>query len=288
MQKSLEEIKSLLETPEVREVIQTEIQEAVKIVEAEYSVKIEKLDEDKKSFEKETFITKKMLLAKANLYEKKLQEYYQSKFTEAKEKLATEVFAFIQDSASSLIKSVKEDATATTKLAKIEEAFSQAVRVMSPHMNINELVDTKTDEISVLKARLNDALSENKVLKSEKLSEDIQALVVNETTGYAPEIRLAITSALKKMNLKTMVEAKEAIDGLKKAINKEAKKIQEAASVTESRLPVPKKKDVETDSKKLDNAIKAVKENKVAIVEEKNKAVKNSFKELRLPEYNIV
>lgn len=287
MQKSLEEIRSLLETPEVREIIQTEIQEAVKIVEAEYSTKIVNLDEDKKSFEKETFITKKMLLAKSNLYEKKLQEYYQSKFMEAKEKLATEVFAFIQDSATGLIKSVKEDAASATKLAKIEEAFSQAVRAMAPHMNINELLDNKSEEAAKIKMRLNDALAENITLKADKLSEDIQALVINETTGYAPEVRLAITSALKKMNLKTMVEAKEAIDGLKKAINKEAKKVQ-AEAVTEAKIPASVKKVTDSDSKKLDTAIKNVKETKAIIVEEKKQAVKNSFKELRLPEYNIV
>lgn len=283
-----DEIKSLLETPEVRDVIQAEIQEATKAAEAEYASKAEQLDESKKSFEKETFITKKMLLSKANLYERKLQEFYQSKFNEAKEKLATEVFAFITDSVSGLVKSVKEDAASTSKLAKIEEAFSQAVRAMAPHMNINELVDSNAEEAIKLKARLNDALAENKTLKSERLSEDIQALVVNETSGYEPEVRLAITSALKKMGLKSMVEAKEAIDGLKKAIKKEVSKKETTTPVTEAKETVSIKKTLEAETKKLEEAVKNVKETKVVLAEENKKAAQKPFTEMRLPDYEIV
>ena len=127
-------------------------------------------------------------------------------------------------------RAVTEDATLTSKYEKMQEAFSDAVRLMSPHFNINELTEANQETIEKYKKQLNNEKLENAKLREKVLSDELEVLVVKECAGYPLEKKTVIVSALKEVKPKTLVEAKEAIEAIKATIRD---------SVKESPAPAP-------------------------------------------------
>lgn len=260
----IKEINVLLENPEIKEVLEAAIQEQCKDHQDKLDAKVLELETAKKAGEKELFIKKQMLLSKANLYESKLKEMYESKFKELSKKVSADVFNFINESVNKVTRAVTEDATSNTKYEKMQEAFSNAVRLLSPHFNINELVESNTESVEKYKQKLNASELENRKLREKVLSDELEVLVVKECAGYPLEKKTIIVSALKEVKPKTLVEAKEAIEAIKESIRESAK----VAPVVESVKPIitaPKSsvKDVKSslvvlaeDAKKRDQAKK--------------------------------
>lgn len=230
----IKEINELLENPEVKEVLESAIQEQLKDRQDALDAKIQELEDSKKVSEKELFIKKHMLLSKANLYEAKLKEIYESKFKELSKKVSTDVFNFINESVNKVTKAVTEDATANTKQEKMQEAFSNAVRLLSPFFNINELTEANNESVEKYKQKLNVSELENQKLRGKVLSDELEVLVVKECAGYPLEKKAVIVSALKEVRPKTLVEAKEAIEAIKASIRESAAP---TATVTESVKP---------------------------------------------------
>ena len=263
----IKEINELLETPEIKEVVEAAILEQCKDRQDSLDKKLQELEEAKKSAEKDLFIKKQMLLSKANLYEAKLKDVYESKFKELSKKISTDVFNFINESVNKVTKVVTEDATVISKSEKMQEAFSNAVRLMSPYLNINELAEANTEVIEKYKKQLNSEKIENAKLREKVLSDELEVLVVKECAGYPLEKKTVIVSALKEVKPKTLVEAKEAIESIKAAIREESVKVIEKLAVTESKsvaATVKSVKDVKSslitlaeDSKKREQAKKA-------------------------------
>ena len=259
----IKEISELLETPEIKEVLETAIQEQCKEHQDALDKKIQELVETKKAAEKELFIKKQMLLSKANLYEAKLKETYEAKFKELSKKISSDVFGFISESVTKVTKAVTEDATTVGKVEKMQEAFSNAVRLMSPYLNINELTEANTETIEKYKKQLNAEKVENAKLRDKVLSDELEVLVVKECAGYPLEKKTIIASALKEVKPKTLVEAKEAIESIKASIREDAAK------------EVPAVKTPVTESKKVAptplRPIKDVKSSLVALAEDAKK-----------------
>lgn len=229
----IKEINELLENPEVKEVLEAAIQEHCKTRQDALDQKILDLEVSAKAAEKELFIKKQMLLSKANLYEAKLKDVYESKFNELSKKVSSDVFNFINESISKVTKAVTEDVTANNKLEKMQEAFSSAVRILSPFFNINEITEANTVSADKYKKQLNSVQLENQILRSKVLSDELEVLVVKECAGYPLEKKTVIVSALKEVKPKTLVEAKEAIEAIKASIRQSA-----ATELTESVTPV--------------------------------------------------
>ncbi len=266
----IKEISELLETPEIKEVVESAILEQCKERQDILDKKIQELEESKKASEKELFIKKQMLLSKANLYEAKLKETYDGKFKELSKKISTDVFNFISESVNKVTKAVTEDATAVGKVEKMQEAFSNAVRLMSPYLNINELVEANTEVIDKYKKQLNIEKIENAKLRDKVLSDELEALVIKECAGYPLEKKTIIASTLKEIKPKTLVEAREAIESIKTSIRQDAAKatpVVVVAPVTENKkvvAPLKPIKDVKSslvalaeDAKKRETAKKA-------------------------------
>ena len=265
----IKEINELLETPEIKEVLESAIQEQLKERQDALDKKIEELEEAKKAGEKELFIKKQMLLSKANLYEAKLKGLYESKFNELSKKVSADVFNFINESVSKVVKAVTEDATLTSKYEKMQEAFSDAVRLMSPYFNINELTEANQETIEKYKKQLNAEKIRNAKLSEKVLSDELEVLVVKECAGYPLEKKTVIVQALKEVKPKTLVEAKDAIEAIKATIRDAAKAAPAPTPVTEGTTPVvteakPVVKDVKSslialaeDTKKREQAKKA-------------------------------
>lgn len=266
---NIKEINELLETPEVKEVLEAAIQEQCKDRQDALDAKIAELEESKKSAEKELFIKKQLLVNKSNLYESKLKTMYESKFNELSKKVATDVFNFISESVNKVTKAVSEDATSTSKFEKMQEAFSDAVRLLSPYFNINELTEASVEQAEKYKRQLNAEKLENAKLREKVLSDDLEVLVVKECAGYPLEKKTLIVQALKEVKPKTLVEAKEAIESIKTSI-REAAKVTPAPVVVEGVevpvVPAPKQpvKDVKSslvalaeDAKKREQIKKA-------------------------------
>ncbi len=250
----IKELNELLESPEVKEIVESAIQEQCKERQDLLDAKIKELEESKKATEKEFFIKKQMLLSKANLYEGKLKEVYESKFKELSKKVSADVFSFINESINGLTKAVVEE-TSPNKAEKMQEAFSNAVRVMSPFLNINELVESNTETIEKYKQKLNAAELENHRLRSKVLSDEFEALVVKECAGYPLDKKTIIVNTLKELKPKTLTEAKNAIEDIKKTIREKVD-----TSVTESKKPVastPSVKQVKSSLITLAENIKA-------------------------------
>lgn len=229
----IKEINELLETPEIKEVLEAAIQEQCKERQEALDAKIAELEEAKKVGEKELFIKKQLLVTKSNLYESKLKTVYETKFNELSKKVATDVFNFISESVNKVTKAVSEDATSTSKFEKMQEAFSDAVRVLSPYFNINELVEANTESTEKYKRLLNAEKLENIKLREKVLSDELEALVVKECVGYPLEKKTVIVAALKEVKPKTLVEAKEAIETIKTTIRDTVK----IAPVVEAVVP---------------------------------------------------
>lgn len=219
----IKEINELLENPEIKEVLEAAIQEQCKEHQDALDKKTKELEEAKKAAEKELFIKKQMLLSKANLYESKLKTVYESKFNELSKKISSDVFNFINESVNKVTKAVAEDATSSSKFEKMQEAFSSAVRVLSPYLNINELVEANNESVEKYKQKLNSSELENRKLREKVLSDELEVLVVKECAGYPLEKKTIIVAALKEVKPKTLVEAKEAIEAIKTTIRESAK-----------------------------------------------------------------
>lgn len=111
----MKQIKELLANADVHQIIEEQIQAAIAESKAELDTEKTKLVEQKKSFEKEAFIFKKTILAKSNLYETKLKDFYEAKFNEAKKKLGKEVYEFMNESVKKITKAIEEDVKADRK-----------------------------------------------------------------------------------------------------------------------------------------------------------------------------
>ena len=234
----IKEITELLETPEVKEVLEAAIQEQCKERQDALDALILEAKEAQKVAEKELFIKKQMLLSKANLYEAKIKDVYEAKFGELSKKISTDVFNFIGESLNKVTKAVTEDATATNKTEKMQEAFSNAVRLLSPYFNINELTEANAETLEKYKRQLNAEKLENAKLRDKLLSDDLEVLVVKECAGYPLEKKTVIVAALKEVKPKTLVEAKEAIEAIKESIRNTPAPTP-APAITESVVVVP-------------------------------------------------
>ena len=206
---NIKEINELLETPEIKEVLESAIQEQCKDRQDILDKKIIELGEAKKSSEKELFIKKQLLLSKANLYESKLKTSYEAKFSELSKKVSTDVYNFINESINKVTKAVTEDATASNKYEKMQEAFSDAVRIMSPFFSINELTEANAETITKYKNQLNIEKLENAKLREKVLSDELEVLVVKECIGYPLEKKTIIVQALKEVKLLKLVYEKK-------------------------------------------------------------------------------
>jgi hypothetical protein len=245
---NIKEINELLETPEVKEVLEAAIQEQCKDRQDQLDTLIAEAKEAQKVADKELFIKKQLLMNKSNLYESKLKTMYEAKFKELSKKVATDVFNFISESVNKVTKAVTEDATAATKFEKMQEAFSDAVRLLSPHFNINELTEANVEAIEKYKRQLNTEKLENARLREKVLSDELEVLVVKECAGYPLEKKTVIVAALKEVKPKTIVEAKEAIESIKASIREAAKvtPVVESVAAPVATEPVAKPKDVKS------------------------------------------
>lgn len=249
---NIQEIKDLLANPAVRTVVEEQLNEQVKEKQAQLDKQLAELDEEAKKRNKESFLLKKTVLAKANLFESKLKDYYESKFQEAKKKLTKETYEFINESVAATIKKIESDAKDNTKAAKLEEAFSQAMRNFVPFININELTESNSATIDTLTARVNSLIKENKKLTEKAFVGELHELVVSECAGYPVDKMAVIYRTVTKMAPRTLVEAKQAIDATKVALKQ---KESEAA-------------DIVTESKKVQTAVDSPARTKLKVLAE--------------------
>lgn len=260
-------IKEMLANPDVRQVIEEQIAAAVADKQKELDAALAEAANVKKAGEKELFLLKKGIIAKSNLYESKLKEYYEARFDEAKKKLGKEVFEFINENVKNLTKAIEEDAKLAAPAVKMQEAFAAAVRAMSPYMNINELASSNQTKIDDLTAKLNAAIKQNKVLESKALTADLHTMVVSECAGYPIDKVALLYETVVKMSPKTLTEGKEALAAAKEALKEKedelAKKALEeskkAEKPTEPEKPVAKPERAKI--KVIAEDIKKVKEN---------------------------
>lgn len=275
---NIQEIKELLANPAVRTVVEEQLNEQVKEKQSQLDKQLAELAESAKKRDKEAFLLKKTVLAKANLFETKLKDYYESKFQEAKKKLTKETYDFINESVASLIKKIEIDAKDNTKAAKLEEAFSTAMRSFVPYINVNELTESSVSKIDALDKRVNELIKENKKLSEKAFSGEVHELVVSECVGYPVDKMAVIYRTVTKMAPKTLVEAKQAIDATKAALKQ--KETEAAEIVTEAKKiaepVVPAEAPARTKLKVLAEEMK--KKEPVAVTEEKSSLVSaNSY-----------
>jgi hypothetical protein len=215
---NMKQIKELLANADVHQIIEEQIQAAIAESKAELDTEKTKLVEQKKSFEKEAFIFKKTILAKSNLYETKLKDFYEAKFNEAKKKLGKEVYEFMNESVKKITKAIEEDVKATNTSTKIQEAFSKAVSEMAPFININELEGKNQADLDSMKNKLNESLKKIKVLEAKALIGDLHSLVVSECSGYPTEKIALLYETVTKMEPKNLEEGKKCLEAAKQAL----------------------------------------------------------------------
>lgn len=247
----IKQIKEMLANPDVRQVVEEQIHKAVEAKQQELDGELAKLGEAKKVTEKEAFLLRKTVLAKASLYESKLKEYYEAKFTDAKKKLGKEVYEFVNEAVKNLTKAIEEEAKSSNSAVKIQEAFAQAVRAMAPHMNINELTEANQAKIDELTAKLNAATKQAKVLESKALAGDLHTLVVSECAGYPIDKVALLYETVIKMGPKSLTEGKEALEAAKSALKE--KEI-ELAEQKQNELNEAKKLETEVKPDQKDRA----------------------------------
>lgn len=211
----LSQIKELLENPQIKDLVEAEIIKATEAKAAELDKAKTELVEEKAKAKKELFVHKKMLVAKANLYEQKLKAFNEAKLNEAIKKMSSDVYSFINESVTKVTTAIENDSKTNTQSAKITEAFSTAVKVMAPFINVPELEASNAAVVEGYKTKLNRALRENQELRSKVLSDDVQTLVVKECAGYSLEKQVVIINTLKELSPKTLTEAKDAIEKIK-------------------------------------------------------------------------
>lgn len=275
----MKQIKELLANEDVRQILEEQIQKAVTDTKTELETEKTKLAEQKKTFEKEAFIFKKTILAKSNLYESKLKDFYEAKFNDAKKKLGKEVYEFINESIKKLTKSIEEDVKTTNASTKIQEAFSKAVREMAPYININELEGKNQSDLDAMKSKLNESLKKIKVLEAKSLVGDLHSMVVTECSGYPTEKISLLYETVVKMEPKNLEEGKKALEAAKSALKDRENEAAKNVVVTESN------ETVKPESAQR-NKLKVIAEN---ISENKNKAKEpiTESKEVFATDYDI-
>lgn len=254
-------IRELLANPDVRQVVEEQIKTAIADKQKELDATLVEMATAKKVNEKEFFLLKKSVIAKSNLYESKLKEYYEARFDEAKKKLGKEVFEFINESIKNMTKAIEEDAKLSTPSVKLQEAFAQAVRAMAPYANINELSTANQSKIDELSAKLNASIKSNKVLESKALVADLHTMVVSECAGYPIDKVALLYETVVKMSPANLTEGKEALAAAKVALKEKEAELQ--AKLEESKKPevVPAVKNPERAKVKvIAEGIKTVKE----------------------------
>ncbi len=227
----IKQIKELLANPDVRKIVEEQINAAVVAKQTELDEAIAKVKEQEKSNEKKLFILRKTILAKSDLFEQKLSNLYEAKFQEAKKSLGKEVYSHINESVKNLLSVIEKDAQSSLPVQKMQEAFSVAMRSLAPYMNVNELVETGQTKVVALESKINDLIKTNKKLTEKVLKADILDLVMSECTGYPVDKQTLILKTVQKLEPKSLTEAKEAIDATKLALKKkEAEAVQESVS----------------------------------------------------------
>ncbi len=247
-------IKEMLANPDVRQVIQEQINAAVADKQKEIDAVLAETTSAKKAGEKELFLLKKSIIAKSNLYESKLKEYYEARFDEAKKKLSKEVFEFINENVKNLTKAIEEDAKSAAPSLKMQEAFASAVRAMSPYMNINELAASNQTKIDELTAKLNASIKQNKVLESKALAADLHTMVVSECAGYPIDKVALLYETVVKMSPKTLTEGKEALAAAKEALKEKEDELAKKALEESKKVEKPvetKPEPVKTERSKI-------------------------------------
>ena len=258
---NIKEIKELLANSDVRQVLEEQIQKAVEDKKAELDVEKAKLVEQKKAMEKEAFIFRKTILAKSNLYESKLKDYYELKFNDAKKKLGRELFEFVNEPIKNLTKTIEEDIKASTASSKLQEAFGRAVRELAPFINVNELVENSQAKNDELKKKLNETIKKLRAAEEKALSGDLHSLVVSECQGYPTEKIALLYETVVKMAPKSLTEGKEALEAAKSAL-----KEREIAIAKKSAAPAAS---VVTESKKPEAAVApSAQRNKLKVIAE--------------------
>jgi hypothetical protein len=270
---NIQEIKELLANPSVRQVVEEQINEQVKDKQASLTKKMEDLAQEAKKRDKEAFLLKKTILAKANLFESKLKDYYEGKFQEAKKRLTKETYDFINESVASVVKKIELDAKNNTKAAKLEEAFSLAMRNFVPYVNINELTEANSSKIDELTKRVNELVKENKQLAKKAFNGELHELVVSECAGYPVDKMAVIYKTVTKMAPTTLVEGKQAIEAVKLALKQkeaEAAQIVESAAAKKSNQEAPARARLKAMAQEIKNnketASKAVVEERASMV----------------------
>jgi hypothetical protein len=231
----IKQIKEMLANPDVRQVVEEQIQKAVADKQAELDAEKATLAEAKKVAEKEAFILRKTVLAKSALYETKLKEYYETKFNEAKKKLGKEVYEFVNEAVKNLTKTIEEEAKSSNSVVRMQEAFAQAVRVMAPHMNINELAEANQSKIQELSDKLNAATKKIKSLETKALAGDLHTLVVSECAGYPIDKVALLYETVLKMAPKSLTEGREALDAAKSALKEKELEVAAEKQLAESK-----------------------------------------------------
>ena len=277
---NIKEIKELLANADVRQVLEEQIQKAVADTQVELEAEKVKLAEQKKAMEKEAFIFKKTILAKSNLYESKLKEYYEVKFNEVKKKLGKELYEFVNEPIKNLTKAIEEDIKASSTSTKLQEAWGRASRELAPFINVNELVENNQAKNDELKNKLNATIKKLKSAEERALSGDLHTLVVSECTGYPTEKVALLYETVKKMAPGTLTEGKEALEAAKAALRDkeiELAKKTETAPITEAAQPVKPTEAVTISSQrnKLKVIAEAINTQKAEVIQESVQANKD-------------
>ena len=281
---NIKEIKELLANADVRQVLEEQIQKAVEDKKAELDAEVTKLAEQKKAMEKEAFIFRKTILAKSNLYEAKLRDFYELKFNDAKKKLGKELFEFVNEPIKNLTKTIEEDIKASSASAKLQEAFGRAVRELAPFINVNELAENNQAKNDELKKKLNETIKKLKIAEEKAIAGDLHSLVVSECSGYPTEKVALLYETVVKMAPKSLTEGKEALEAAKMALrekeNELAKKATPAAPVsTEQKTPAPvAAPETSTQRNKLKVIAETINTEKAKVItENKTTATKNDI-----------
>lgn len=216
---NLPDMKTLLEAPEVREAFQQALADALTEKEAELAKAKEALTEEKAVLARNAFLQQKALLQKVALFEKKLAEHYDNQYRTHVKNLSETVYKFFEAPIKNIQESVRNEALANSKAAKLEEAFSKAVRLLAPHMDISELAASNADEIAKLRAQLNEALAEANKLRQADQSKDIALYVATESAKLNDTDRAIMTEAFKKVKVTSLTEAAATFQKLLAAID---------------------------------------------------------------------
>lgn len=216
---NLPDMKTLLEAPEVREAFQQALADALTEKEAELAKAKEALTEEKAVLARNAFLQQKALLQKVALFEKKLAEHYDNQYRTHVKNLSETVYKFFEAPIKNIQESVRTEALANSKAAKLEEAFSKAVRLLAPHMDISELAASNAEEIAKLRAQLNEALAEANKLRQADQSKDIALYVATESAKLNDTDRAIMTEAFKKVKVTSLTEAAATFQKLLAAID---------------------------------------------------------------------